>query len=447
MPRPQIALITCVHPLYNLPAVAAQRQQAIAELRQAGCNVVETAIPRTPLDSVEIARQLQECDLDLAALFFCTWVSEEVTLALARELMDLPLLLWALPFLDLDVPMPSPLSGITGSGSNIRRLGKCFAHVVGPVTSGVVEQVARAAKVAAVIRQIRRARFGLVGDPCPGMVDVAVDEAELQRILGATAVHLEPDALLQKARAASADEAARIGCRLAAETGGRREVGEQALAENLRLYLGMKQLVQENRLDAYCVRCWPELRDRQGITPCVTHALMAREGIPSTCEIDLTALITTYLLAQLAGSSAFNFDITAWIEEQDAIQFAHCGAADPSLAGDPKKALLRTHMRTGTGATLEFPFQQGAVTLAKAMRPVEGRMRMFVAGGRVVPTKEGVRGSVATVVPEPSAKAFLDSMMRLAVEHHIALVYGDWRRELALFCEFTGLEYLAPRLL
>jgi hypothetical protein len=33
-------------------------------------------------------------------------------------------------------------------------------------------------------------------------------------------------------------------------------------------------------------------------------------------------------------------------------------------------------------------------------------------------------------------------MLREAVEHHIALVYGAWEADLRLFCEFTGIEYL-----
>ena len=442
MSQPRIAFITCVHPIYELPAVAAQRRCAIGELGKSGCEVMETAIPRTSRDAVDVAALLRRRAIDLVVLFFCSWVAEDVTLSLARELMDVPMLLWALPFLDRDVPMPSPISGITGSGSNIRRLGKPFAHVIGHVKPEVVEQVARAARVAAVVGMLRQAKFGLVGDPCPGMVDVVVDEAELQRILGVTVVHLGLETLWQRTQSASAGEAASVAERLVSETGGRKEITQQALADNLRIYLGMKQLVAENHLDAYCVRCWPELRDQHRITPCITHALMAREGIPSTCEIDLTALITTFVLARLAGTSAFNFDITGWLQEEGAIQLAHCGAADPTLAGDPAKALLRVHMRTATGATVEFPFREGAVTLAKALRPVDGRMRMFVAGGRVIPSEGGVRGSVATVAPEPSAAAFLDAMMRLAVEHHIALVYGNWKRHLELFCEFTGLEYL-----
>jgi hypothetical protein len=40
------------------------------------------------------------------------------------------------------------------------------------------------------------------------------------------------------------------------------------------------------------------------------------------------------------------------------------------------------------------------------------------------------------------ARAFIDNVVRQGVEHHVALVYGDWTAGLAQFCDFTGLDYL-----
>jgi L-fucose isomerase-like protein len=441
--RLRIGFVACVHPFYDLPPVARQRQDAIEELRSAGCEVIAPGIPRTASDAVEIAARLRDSAIDVVLLFFCTWVAEEITLTLAGELRDVPLLIWALPYLEKDIPMPSPISGLVASGSNIRRSGKRFVWLVGQVTPGQVRQVVCAARAGKVAGSLRRARFGMVGAACPGMLDVAVDEGDIEKVLGAQAIHLGLDALLEAAQAASPAEAAAAAQRLIAETGGTRDLSEQALAENLRLYFGIRELVRRNHLDAYCVRCWPELRNLHKITPCVAHALMSRDGIPNTCEVDLPALITTFILNRLAGAPAFNFDITAYLAGQGAIQFAHCGAAAPSLAGDPKRVLLRVHMRTGTGATVEFPFQEGTATLAKLLRPRDGKWRLFVARCQVIESGDGVRGSVATVKPEPTAAAFLDTMMREAVEHHVALVYGDWTRELAHFCEFTGVEYFS----
>ena len=72
------------------------------------------------------------------------------------------------------------------------------------------------------------------------------------------------------------------------------------------------------------------------------------------------------------------------------------------------------------------------------------RNRLAAAGGAVV-SSEGIRGSVATVRPKPSAAAFVDWLMREAVEHHIALAYGAWLSDLETFCEFTGIRYITPR--
>lgn len=438
----RIGFVTCVHPVYDLPAVVKHRDQALAELRKAGCEVIVAPIPRSTSDALAIASLLRASEIDATLLFFCTWVAEDITLALARELADFPMLLWALPYLDKDIPMPSPISGFTASASNIRRLGKSFAYIIGHVTPERVEQAVRAIRVAAVARNLRRARFGMVGDPCPGMLDAGVDEADFQKALGATSVHFELDALLEAAQAASPAEAAALARRLATETGGARGLSEETLADNLRLYLGLKRLAEDNRLDGCCVRCWPELRDQHGKNVCLAHALLAQAGTVSSCEVDLPALITTYLLSRLAGAPAFSFDVTGYLEEEGAVQLAHCGAAAPSLAEDPKKVLLRTHMRTGTGATIEFAFGPGPVTLAKLLRPLDGKLKLFAARGQAIPSGEAVRGSVATVRPEPSAADFIEAMIREAVEHHLALVYGDWTSELSLFCDFTGVDCL-----
>jgi L-fucose isomerase-like protein len=433
----RIGFVTCVHPFYELPAVIGHRQRAVAALEAAGVEVVLTETPRDAHQAVEIAARLKGSVIDVAVLFFCTWVAEPITLALARELMDVPMLLWALPYLDRDIPMPSPISGLTASGSNIRRLGKRFAYAIGPVNPETMEKVTGALNAGAAAGALRRARFGLIGDPCPGMLDVEADEAGLARSLGVTAVHLDLDSVLG---ATPRDESAAE--RLMALAGGGMDISEETLADNLHLYAAIKELTRVNRLDAYCMRCWPELRDQHKITPCTAHALMAGEGIMNTCEVDLPALITTFVLHRLAGTPAFNFDVTGYLETEGAIQFAHCGAAEPSLAEGPETVRLRAHMRTGTGATVEFAFKEGPVTLAKLLRPVDGRLRLFVARGEAVPPGGEVRGSVATVRPEPSAAAFLDKMVSEAVEHHIALVYGTWTRELRHFCDFTGVEYL-----
>ena len=277
--------------------------------------------------------------------------------------------------------MPSPMSGITSTASNMRRMGKRFAWVIGGVEPAVLGQVKSALRAGGAAGALRHARFGLVGAPCPGMLDVEADEGALSKTLGVTTVHCDLNDLLEAAQTAEQGELAAAAAHVTACAGGGVEIAPGVLAENLRLYTGIRRLVREKRLDAYCVRCWPELRDQRKITPCVAQALMAQEGVASTCEVDLPALIATYILSRLAGAPAFNFDITGYLEDRDAIQFGHCGAADPTLAQACEAVRIRSHMRTGAGATIEFPFREGAVTMAKLMRPADGKLRLFAARG------------------------------------------------------------------
>jgi L-fucose isomerase-like protein len=172
---------------------------------------------------------------------------------------------------------------------------------------------------------------------------------------------------------------------------------------------------------------------------------LAESGVPSACEADLTALVTSYILTKLSGQPACCLEITALLEESQALQLAHCGAAAISLAGDGSKTAVRTHMRTGTGAALEFSFKPGIVTIAKLLRPAEGRLRMFVSRGEVIETKPEARGSVATIRVEPTPERFLDSMLRQAVEHHLILTYGDWTEDLRQFCQLAGIERCVPK--
>ena len=195
--------------------------------------------------------------------------------------------------------------------------------------------------------------------------------------------------LLRSAEEASVEDAGRAAERLMHAARGERSIDKQRLTENLRFYAGLKETIRQNTLDAYCVRCWPELRDRRRITPCAAHALLAEEGFPNTCEVDLTALITTWTLSRLAGAPAFNFDLTAYLEEEGTVQLAHCGAAAPSLAGDPEAVSIRAHMRTGTGATRGIPVQArsrdaGEVAPAKQRKADTGgslRRSSLLGGG------------------------------------------------------------------
>jgi L-fucose isomerase-like protein len=438
---PCVGFITCVHPIYNLPSVVQHRDHAISGLRAAGCDVIAPGIARDPQDVPQIVDALKKGNIDLLLFFFCTWVAEEITLSIARELEDVPLLLWALPYLDLLIPMPSPMTGITATGCNLRRTGRSYLHRIGGVTPERIQTVARTARNATAVKRLRQAKFGIIGFPCPGMIDTSCDNSLLEKKLGFTAIHCDIESLLRAREASSAQEALQLALQLR-ERVGRNEVELETIADQYRLHLGMKALIQEHQLDGFSVRCWPELRDKYKATICLAMAEMAESGVASACEADLTALVTSYILTSLAGQPSCTLEITAYLEEQNALQMAHCGSAAMSLAENLSCAVVRGHMRTGAGALIEFALKPGRVTIAKLLRPCDGSFKLFVGRGEIIPTDPAIRGTVATIRVEPSPARFLQAMLQHAVEHHLVIVYGDWTEDLTQFAQFAGIEII-----
>ncbi len=279
---------------------------------------------------------LRSGDIDLLVFFFCTWVAEEITLALARDLAEIPLLLWALPYLDESIPMPSPMTGLTATGCNIRRLGRSFLHRVGAPTPETVRAVARTAEIAAVVKGLRQARFGIVGSTCPGMIDSGCDESLLQKCLGVTTVRRDLDNLLRARDASSPEEARRLASDLVSRVG-TSEVDLATIAEQYRLYLGAKSMVEADHLDGFAARCWPELRDQHKVGICLAKAELSESGIPTACEADLTALVTCHILTRLTGEPSYSLEVTGYLEPQQALQLAHCGSAALSLGRRPRQ--------------------------------------------------------------------------------------------------------------
>ena len=439
---PRIGFVSCLHPIYNLPSARQHCDSAISGLRSAGCDVKAPEIVRDPRDVPVIVEELKRAEVDLLLFFFCTWVAEEITLSIARELKDTPLLLWALPHFDLSIPMPSPITGITATGSNLQRSGRSFLHRIGAVTPDQIQAVVRTARNASVLKKLQQAKFGVFGSSCPGMIDTVCDDALLRKHLGIRTIRCEIEDMLRARDSSSKAEALELASQFNSRV--RSEVPLEAIAEQCRMLLGMKSLIREHQLNGFAVRCWPELRDQHKTTICLALAELAESGIVSSCEADLTALATSFILTSLSGEPSCTLEITAYLEEQKALQLAHCGVAPISLASAPDHVVMRSHMRTGAGALMEFGLKPGKATVAKLLRPFESGMKIFAARGEVIASDPEIRGTVATVRVEPSPAQFVDSMLCHGVEHHLVIAYGDWMEDLAEFARFAGIQYLRP---
>lgn len=112
------------------------------------------------------------------------------------------------------------------------------------------------------------------------------------------------------------------------------------MERSIRLYLALKNLAIERRLNAVSVKCFPELGDNYA-TACLAVSLLPEEGIVTSCIGDVNTALSAYVLHLLSGGPVFNPDIQLIKKDEREVKLASDGAAPPSLAPDPKDVVLK----------------------------------------------------------------------------------------------------------
>ena len=133
----------------------------------------------------------------------------------------------------------------------------------------------------------------------------------------------------------------------------------------MRLGVVLDQLTQEARLDALAIRCWTEMQQQLGISPCVAMGLLNEAGLASACEVDMgnAVMMRALQLASYEPAALLDWNNNYGDEDDKCILF-HCGPAPASLmdgrAAITDHSILMNAVGEGNGVRLQRgPAQAG----------------------------------------------------------------------------------------
>lgn len=391
-------------------------------------------------DAIAACRKCLEEDVDLAIVFFCSWSNEEIPNAIASELFNRPILLWSIP---VPEELISPC-GLVAAASNLKRMGIRFGYVFGAVDDPeTLRRIRSYALVCAAIKKLKRAKIGIIGYNCPGMIDVTFDEVSVRK-LGPEIVHLSLLDLMDRYNSIVDEAVSKDVDDLMKSVGGLVEPTRSDVVNAVKMYYALREIADQYRLDAISVRCWPELREKRGILPCYGLSRLSDEGVMGVCENDAMGAVMQMILYWLSGLPPFIGDLGAIYQKDNVIQLWHCGAAATKLAPSLRDIYIRSHSQTGVGVELEFPLKPGNVTIARITRPMNGKFGMLITTGQVLPAEKKLRGNPANIKLDVPVSRFLDALIRGGVEHHLIMAYGDLTEELRTLCELMDLDPIIP---
>ena len=71
---------------------------------------------------------------------------------------------------------------------------------------------------------------------------------------------------------------------------------EGALDGLVRLGVVLDAMVEEHNMDAISIRCWTEIQEQFGISPCLITGDLMNRDIPAACEVDTGGAVAMYIL-------------------------------------------------------------------------------------------------------------------------------------------------------
>ena len=286
----------------------------------------------------------------------------------------------------------------------------------------------------------------------PAASDSIWDLDDLQRRLGVRVQQISYREMSDRMEAMLADKPATEQAEGAAEELLRRAqrsfIERQYVVRSLQFYQTIRSLMQRHACNAFTIECFEfctsRLPQRWGITPCLLHALFQDGDCASSCEGDMSSLVTVRLLMSVAGKSC------------------HQGNGDPKGPGVFRINHSAPSLKMNGFNEPDLPFQLGRFTAkgfgAKAVVDFMNNREKTVTVARINPLADRIlvlRGelvgasgwnqdvigcSVEAVIRAPEGR--LDEYLHRRADYgnHLQWVYGDYTRQLKNLCEMLQIK-------
>lgn len=303
-------------------------------------------------------------------------------------------------------------------------------HVVDPNSDRFRANVDHFDRVCHVVSRMRTMAVGAIGARTTAFKTVRIDELALQRH-GITMETLDLSDIFARIKAVeptgTAYKAKAEVLRTYTSWSG---VPDAAFEKITRLGVVLDQVIDEYNLDALALRCWIEMQQQLGISPCVVLGELNNRGIPAACEVDVGNAIAMFALHHASGEPATCLDWNNnYKDEDDKCILFHCGPVPRSLMQGPghieDHAILANAVGKGcgygchVGRIAPFDFTFGSM-LTEA-----GKLHFYLGEGAftedTIPEAFFGCGGVAAI---PGLQDVLLHIGYNGYRHHVGLTRG-----------------------
>ena len=184
--------------------------------------------------------------------------------------------------------------------------------------------------------------------------------------------------------------------------------------------------VRQNELAGTAIQCWTALEEFFGIVPCTLMSMMSESLLPSACEVDVTGLLSMYVLQLASGTPSALLDWNNnFGDDRDKCVLFHCSNVPRSFFETAKmnfqEIIAGAVGKDNTYGTIVGRIKAGPATFCRVSTDdLEGTLRAYVGQGKFTNDKLDTFGGYG-VAKINNLQALLAYVCRMGLEHHVAV--------------------------
>jgi L-fucose isomerase-like protein len=318
-------------------------------------------------------------------------------------------------------------------------------HTVHPSSAAFAGQLSAFGALCRVVGGMRRSTLGAVGARTTAFKTVRFDEVTLEKY-GITVESVDLSDVFARFHAVDAESER---CRAKAERFRTYTnwdgVPERKFEVLTRLGVVLDDLVDEYSLDGLALRCWIEIEQQLGVSPCVLLSEMNDRGVVAACELDVLNAVAMRALSLASRTPAACLDWNNnYAEEEDKCILFHCGPVPQSLMTARGQVTDHPMFAKSFGAGCGFGCNVGriapsAMTFSSA-RTEDGRLSLYVGEGAFTADPiEAAFFGCAGVAAIDGLQHKLLNLGRLGHRHHVSVTFGHVAQALrGAFVDYLG---------
>jgi L-fucose isomerase-like protein len=221
-----------------------------------------------------------------------------------------------------------------------------------------------------------------------------------------------------------------------------KDTSDEDLPMASRLYLAMRSFMDNERLDALTVRCWPEMPNTFGQWPYLGIARLTDEGRAVACEGDADGALSAWIGESLGFGRCYLSD---WLEhDEKTLTLWHGGAAPMSLsplAGHAGAPLIARHFNNKKPAVVEATIRENLpVTIFRVWR-CDSAYHLTAREGQTIKPRRHLMGTNALArLARQDPREWFEELCHAGMPHHVAVFAGHHAALLQRFARLLRMK-------